>query len=230
MALSLSDPLIKRGLRAGSYYNSLMNEKRMNNNNLCDGHVTIYAASSGAISQKYFDAASRLGEVLADAGMSIMYGGGSTGLMGAMAGAALDAGSQVHGIVPRFLQELEVCHTGLTSLTVVDDMRKRKHLMLKDASAVVTLPGGCGTYEEVFEALTMKRLGQWLGPIVLVNTNGFYDQLNSFLEHAISERFMLRQHSDMWSIVDEPEEVVEALQNAPSWSSEALEFATLRGE
>jgi uncharacterized protein (TIGR00730 family) len=207
-----------------------MKEKSMNNHNLNKGHVTVFAASSGAISEKYFGAAARVGEVLAEAGLSIMYGGGNTGLMGAVAGAALEAGTAVHGIVPRFLKDLEVSHNGLTSLTVVDDMRERKHLMLKDASAVVTLPGGCGTYEEVFEALTLKRLGQWLGPIVLVNTGGFYDQLHRFLEHAISERFMDRQHAEMWSLVDEPEELIDALYNAPAWSSEALEFATLNGD
>jgi len=206
-----------------------MKEQSMNNNNSLDGHVTVFAASSGAISDKYFGAASRLGKVLADAGMSIMYGGGSSGLMGALAGAALDSGASVHGVVPRFLQELEVTHGGLTSLTVVEDMRERKHLMLKDAAAVVTLPGGCGTYEEVFEALTLKRLGQWLGPIVLVNTDGFYDRLNDFLEHAIKERFMDRQHANMWSMVGEPEEVIRALQDAPGWSSDALNFATLSG-
>ena len=94
---------------------------------------------------------------------------------------------------------------------------------------MVTLPGGRGTYEEVFEALTLKRLGQWLGPIVLVNTDGFYDRLNSFLEHAIDERFMHRQHAGMWTMVDEPEEVIEALIAAPRWTRDALNFATVTG-
>jgi uncharacterized protein (TIGR00730 family) len=203
-----------------------MNEKNLNHHNLNGGHVTVFAASSGAIDEIYVKAARHLGEALAHAGLSIMYGAGATGLMGAVAQGSLDAGGGVHGIVPRFLQEMEVTHKGLTSLRVVDDMRERKHLMLKDASAVVTLPGGCGTYEEVFEALTLKRLGQWLGPIVLVNTNGFYDRLNDFLGHAVSERFMDDRHLRMWSVVDEPEQVVDALQQAPRWHSEALEFAT----
>ena len=158
-----------------------------------------------------------------------MYGGGGTGLMGALAKSALRAGTVVHGVVPQFLKDMEVSYNGLTSLTVVDDMRERKHLMLKNAAAVVTLPGGCGTYEEVFEALTLKRLGQWLGPIVLVNTDGFYNGLISFLEHAISERFMNDQHTGLWTIVDEPEEVIGAILNAPKWSSDALGFATVSG-
>lgn len=192
--------------------------------------IAVYAASSGAIAQSYFDAAACAGRVLAGNGLSIIYGGGSTGLMGAMAQAALDAGSEVHGVVPQFLKDLEVSHNALTSLTVVNDMRERKHLMLFESHAVLALPGGCGTYEEVFEALTLKRLGQWLGPIILLNTNGFYDRLVGFLEHAIAERFMAPQHACLWSVVDEPEQIPEALYNAPDWGAEALEFATVSGE
>ena len=188
--------------------------------------VTVYAASSGAISKGYFEAASRVGLALASGGISVVYGGGSTGLMGAVADAALAAAGTVHGIVPRFLKELEVSHGNLTSLTVVDDMRERKHLMIEKSDAVIALPGGCGTYEEVFEALTLKRLGQWLGPIVLLNTNGFYDRLNGFLRHAVDERFMDRRHLDMWTVVDEPDDVIPALRDAPRWSEEALSFAT----
>lgn len=191
--------------------------------------ITVYAASSGAIAHSYFDAASVAGRVLAENGFSIVYGGGSTGLMGAVAQAALDAGSEVHGVVPQFLKDLEVSHNFLTSLTVVNDMRERKHLMLHQSDAVLALPGGCGTYEEVFEALTLKRLGQWLGPVVLLNTNGFYDRLDDFLQHAITERFMAPEHAQMWSIVNEPEYIIEALYNAPAWGTDALKFATLSG-
>lgn len=176
----------------------------------------------------YLDAARRLGEVLAGAGLSVVYGGGSTGLMGAMADAALGAGAEVHGVVPHFLMKLESSHQGLTRMDVVDDMRLRKHLMLERSDAVVTLPGGCGTYEEVFEAMTLKRLGQWLGPIVLVNTLGFYDRFIDFLQHSIRERFMDREHADMWSVVSQPEEVPAALSSAAAWSSDAIRFANVR--
>lgn len=192
--------------------------------------IAVFAASSGAVAQSYHDAAADAGRALAQDCMSIVYGGGGTGLMGAIAQAALDAGSEVHGVVPRFLKDMEVSHTSLTSLTVVDDMRERKHLMLSQSGAVLALPGGCGTYEEVFEALTLKRLGQWLGPIVLLNTNGFYDRLSEFLQHAIAERFMAAQHADMWRVVNEPEQIIEALYNAPAWEADALQFATLSGK
>ena len=189
--------------------------------------VAVYAASSRQLDESYIDAAGRLGAVLANAGMSIVYGGGGTGLMGAMADAALAQGARVHGVVPSFLLQLECAHAGLTGMDIVDDMRERKHRMLAGADALVTLPGGCGTYEELFEALTLKRLGQWTGPIVLVNTRGFYDRLLDFLEHSVSERFMADAHARMWSVVNEPEAVPAALAEAPRWTAAALEFANL---
>jgi uncharacterized protein (TIGR00730 family) len=190
-------------------------------------YVTVYAASSQALAPEYYDAARRVGEILGEAGMSIVFGGGGKGLMGAMADGALAVGAEVHGIVPSFLRDLEVSHPGLTSLDVVDDMRLRKQRMLEGADAVVTLPGGCGTYEEVFEALTFKRLGIWLGPVVLVNTNGFYDLFIEFLRHSVRERFMGEDHATMWTVVREPGEVVEALHSARPWRADALHFANV---
>lgn len=192
--------------------------------------ITVYASSSAALKPVYYDAARRAGEVLAGAGMSIVYGAGGSGLMGSVADGALSKGGKVNGIVPQFLQDLELTHLGLTDLQIVPDMHTRKRLMLKDAHAVVTLPGGCGTYEELFEAFTMKRLGQWMGPIVLVNTAGFYDRLIQFLEHSVEERFMGSSHLKMWSVVDHPEQLIDALRTAPVWSSDALYFANVTEE
>jgi uncharacterized protein (TIGR00730 family) len=203
----------------------------MTKKNLLDSHhvkmVTVYASSSAALKPVYYDAARRLGEILALAGKSIIYGAGGGGLMGAMADGALSKNGEVFGVVPGFLQDLELTHRGLTGLKVVGDMRMRKHLMLQDSHAVVTLPGGSGTYEELFEALTMKRLGQWVGPIIIINTNGFYDGLLEFLGHSVAERFMGRSHLNMWSVVDEPEQVLAAIDNAYVWESDALEFANV---
>jgi len=207
-------------------YNITMNEK----NNLDTHHVktvTVYASSSAALKPIYYDAAMRMGEILALSGKSIVYGAGGRGLMGALADGALSKDGEVRGVVPTFLQDLELTHRGLTSLKVVGDMRERKHLMLQHSDAVVTLPGGSGTYEELFEALTMKRLGQWVGPVIIVNTNRFYDRLLEFLEHSVSECFMGRSHLKMWSVVDEPEQVLEAIANADEWNSDALEYANV---
>lgn len=190
--------------------------------------VTVYAASSRALHPDYTDAAARLGRILAENGMEILYGGGSAGLMGAMADAALADGARVHGIIPDFLQNVEAGHQGLTSLEVVPDMHVRKARMLDKSDAVVTLPGGCGTFEELFEVLTFKRLGQFLGPIVLVNTRGYYDTLVKFLDQSVAEHFMNEHHLKMWQVVDEPEEVPEALTRAEPWSDDAVRFAAVR--
>jgi len=187
--------------------------------------VTVYAASSQALSPDYINAAGRLGRTLADAGITIIYGGGGHGLMGAMADAALQGGAKVHGIIPEFLTRVEAGHQKLTSLEIVEDMRTRKAKMLEHADAVVALPGGCGTFEELFEAMTLKRLGQFLGPIVLINTGGYYDRLLEFLHHSVDEHFMNRTHLKMWQSVDEPEQVLDALGQAPAWSANAIAHA-----
>lgn len=203
----------------------------MTEKNRIDTHhvkmVTVYASSSSALKPAYYDAARRLGEVLAAAGKSIIYGAGGKGLMGAVADGALGKNGKVYGVVPEFLEDLELTHRGLTGLKVVKGMRVRKQLMLEDSDAVVTLPGGSGTYEELFEALTLKRLGRWVGPIILVNTNGFYDGLLQFLNYSIDERFMGSSHLKMWSVVNEPEEVLEAIEDSHEWGADALQFANV---
>jgi uncharacterized protein (TIGR00730 family) len=190
--------------------------------------VTVYASSSNALAESYYDAASRLGTVLGQAGVDIVYGGGGVGLMRAMADTALSEGAHVHGVIPDFLNTVEHGHKSLSRLEVVSDMRERKHRMLVDSDAVVSLPGGSGTFEEVFEVLTLKRLGVYFGPIVLVNTNRYFDRFVDFLEHSVSERFMSEQHLQMWSVVDQPEGVWEAMHSAPGWSSDARKFAAVR--
>jgi len=137
--------------------------------------VCVYCASSSRSPEIYLEAAARLGRALAEAGMGIVYGGSSLGSMGRMAEAALAAGGKVTGVLPQFMDELEWGHRNLTELRVVDDMHERKRTMLELADAVVALPGGCGTLEELFEAITWKRLGLFFGPVVLVNVNGFFD-------------------------------------------------------
>ncbi len=142
------------------------------------------------------------------AGCTVVYGGGRAGSMGALAEGALAAGGRVVGVIPKFMMDLEWGHDDLTELHVVEDMRTRKHEMLTRASAVVALAGGTGTLEELFEAITLKRLGLFLGPIVLVNTGGYYDPLLAQLAAAIDGRFMDERHGRMWTVVAEPEDVL----------------------
>jgi uncharacterized protein (TIGR00730 family) len=190
--------------------------------------VTVYASSSGALSPAYYVAAEHLGTVLGQAGLDIIYGGGGCGLMGAMADRALAEGSHVHGVIPDFLNTVEHGHNGLSRLDVVCDMRERKHRMVENSDAVISLPGGSGTLEEVFEVITLKRLGLFLGPIILVNTLGYFDRLDAFLRHAVSERFMAENHLDMWMTIEEPGQVIRALHEAAEWSADARQFAAVR--
>ncbi len=190
--------------------------------------VCVYCASSERTPAIYHEAAARLGRHLAGEGFGIVYGGGASGSMGRMACAALEAGGKVTGVLPRFIDELELGYISLTERHLVDNMHQRKLLMLELSDAVVALPGGCGTFEELLEAITWKRLGLFLGPIAIVNVNGFYDPLADLLGRAIHEHFMDEKHGAMWSMVAEPEEVADALRAAPPWSAAARAFAVPR--
>jgi hypothetical protein len=187
--------------------------------------VCVYCASSEKCPPVYHDAATRLGAVLADAGYTVVYGGGATGSMGAVANGALARGGRVVGVLPRFMAELEWGHDRISELHLVDDMRTRKHEMLSRSQGVVALPGGSGTLEELLEAISLKRLGLYLGPIVLVNTKRYFDPLLALLVTAVAERFMDERHLAMWQVVDEPEQVPAELANAAPWSEDARSFA-----
>ena len=189
--------------------------------------VCVYCASSGSSHPEYREAAFRLGESLAQRGITVIYGGGARGSMGALADGALSKSGRVVGILPRFMSDLEWGHRGLSELQLVEDMRTRKHLMLAGAQAAVALPGGCGTLEELLEAITLKRLGLFLGPIVLVNTRGFFRPLLELLSHAVAEHFMDARHALMWHVVAHPEEVPDALEHAHTWTAEARSFAAI---
>jgi uncharacterized protein (TIGR00730 family) len=190
--------------------------------------ICVYAASSQQTDAVYREAAFQLGRELATAGCSVVYGGGSAGSMGAIANGALAAGGEVIGILPRFMADLEWGHPGLTHLELVEDMRERKHKLLADSDAVVALPGGCGTLEELFEAITLKRLGLYFNPIVLLNTKGFYAPLQAFMQQVIGERFMNPGHAAMWSLVDAPDQVLPRIRATPKWREDAREYAVVR--
>jgi uncharacterized protein (TIGR00730 family) len=190
--------------------------------------ICVYCASSRRCDPVYHEAAYRVGEVLAENGFGVVYGGGISGSMGAVADGALARGGTVRGILPRFMMDLEWGHPRLTELRIVEDLRIRKHLMLSGSHGVVALPGGCGTLEELFEALTLKRLGLYVHPIVLLNTRNYFAPLIALLEHAVEEQFMGKQHLAMWQVVAEPEEIPHALATAPPWSEAAREFAAVR--
>jgi len=190
--------------------------------------VTVYCASSNQVHPEFHQAAFRMGQLLARARITVVYGGGRIGSMGQLAEGALSEGGYVVGVIPNFMAEIEWGHTGVNELLVVDDMHGRKRIMLERADAVIALPGGCGTFEELLEALTLKRLGIFHKPIVLVNTRGYFNALRDLLRQCVAERFMSEQHMAMWQMVDEPEDVLPAIEAAPAWGSEARGFAALK--
>ena len=191
--------------------------------------ICVYAASSAHCDRAYIDAARQLGHTLARERCTIVYGGGAIGLMGALADGALAEGGEVVGIIPRFMTEVEWQHPRVANLDVVEDMRERKHRLLTGSDAVIALPGGCGTLEELFEAITLKRLGLYFNPIVLLNILDFYAPLQAFMTRVIEQRFMNREHAEMWSLVDRVDEVLPRIRSTPRWREDARQFAAARG-
>jgi len=191
-------------------------------------NVCVFCGSSSACDDHYLAAAAELGALLVENGYSITYGGGSLGPMGFLADAALAKGGSVTGVIPEFMCEVEWDHKGLTKLIVTDSMHSRKHRMVSESDAVIAMPGGCGTMEELLEVITLKRLGKFTGPVVFVNTNGFFKPLIDQLEKCISENFMDPRHRGMWNVVDSPVDVIHALENAEPWHSNAIEFAAIK--
>lgn len=190
--------------------------------------ICVYAASSAQVHSEFQAAAFAMGEEIALAGHSLVYGGGSTGLMGAVADGALKHGGEVIGILPKFMADLEWGHPGLTQLQLVEDMRERKHRLLADSDAVIALPGGCGTLEELFEAITLKRLGIYFNPIVLLNTRNFYAPLQMFMNQVIAQKFMNPEHTAMWSLEDTAADVLPRILGTPKWREDARNYAVVR--
>jgi uncharacterized protein (TIGR00730 family) len=187
--------------------------------------VCVFCASSRQCDPFYAAAARDLGTSLAASGITIVTGGGSTGLMGAVADGALGAGGKVIGVLPRFMNTHEVAHQGLTRLHLVDGMHDRLAAMLEESDAFVALPGGCGTLEELFFVLTRKRLGLASRPLVIVNIRGYFDPCIAMLDRCISERFMDARHADMWRVVSSVPEVQAAIESSPGWDRAHSAFA-----
>ena len=189
--------------------------------------ICVFCASSSKVDARYFEATKVLAQELVSKDVTIVYGGGSYGLMGCLADTALGYGGKVIGILPRFMQKVEWGHKNLTELVLVKDMHERKKLLIQDVDAVVALPGGCGTLEELMEVITLKRLGKFTKPIVILNTDNFYYHLKEMLQKMIDEHFMRNEHNAIWQFVCSPEEVIPAIENAPHWDSDAINFAAV---
>ena len=189
--------------------------------------VCVYCASSTKIDSDYFEAARELGTLLGKRHIRLINGAGGIGLMSATADAVLAAGGEVTGVIPHFMVEQGWQHKGLTEMIEVENMHQRKQKMADLSDAVIALPGGCGTLEELLEIITWKQLGLYLNPIVILNTNGFFDPLLAMLQRAMDENFMRQQHGTIWHVASTPQEAVELIHTIPVWDSSIRKFAAI---
>jgi len=190
-------------------------------------YICVYCASSTQINPVYFDAAEKLGKLLSDNNLQLVYGGGSVGLMGRIADTVLQNGGKVTGVIPQFMCEQEWDHNGLTELIVTKTMHERKEKMAFMSDAAVALPGGCGTFEELLEVITWKQLGIFTKPIIIVNIDGYYNPLIEMLNKAIEGKFMHDMHRNIWTVVSSAEEVIPAIVNAPKWDKSVRKLAAI---
>ena len=175
--------------------------------------VCVYGASSSTLEKIYYEEAEHLGELLARNGHSIVFGGGREGLMGAIARGVYANGGDITGIAPKFFDEPGILYENCTEMLFTETMRERKQLMEEKSDACIVLPGGIGTFEEFFEILTLKQLGQSERAIVLLNTNGYFEPMQALLQHASDKGFMSKNCLGLYSFADSPEEAVAALKN-----------------
>ncbi len=187
----------------------------------------MYCASSSKVKPAYFEATKQLAKSFTEAGLSVVYGGGSIGLMGQLADSMLETGGKITGIIPGFMCEQEWNHTGLSELIMTETMHERKEKMAAMADAAVALPGGCGTLEELLEVITWKQLGIYSKPIIIVNLDGYFDSLIAMLHRAIDENFMREQHREIWQVVNHPHDVIPAMEKAKIWDESVRKFAAI---
>ena len=176
--------------------------------------ICVYCGAGNGENPAYAEAASNLGAAIAGAGIRLVYGGGSIGLMGRVARAALDAGGEVTGIIPRFLEKREEMFTDVSDLVVTEDMHERKMLMFDKAEAFVALPGGIGTLEELVEQMTWIQLGQHKKPVLLANIAQFWQPLIELLDHMREEQFIRQAMDVSYLVTDQVSDIVPMLQRA----------------
>lgn len=176
--------------------------------------ICVYCGSGSGTNPAHPEAARILGRAMAEAGVRLVYGGGSVGLMGIIARATLDAGGEVTGIIPRFLERREILMQDLTETIVTEDMHERKMLMYERADAFVALPGGVGTLEELVEQMTWAQLGQHEKPVLLANIDGFWDAFIHLLEQMRSEKYIRSEFEVSCLVANHAADILPALQQA----------------
>ena len=179
--------------------------------------IVVYGASSADVEPVFKDAAYGLGGLIASAGKTLVSGAGSTGLMAAVENGALDAGGKAIGIIPKFMVDNGWLHEGLTEVIVTETMHERKRMMSKMADAVIALPGGTGTFEELFEIITWKMLGLFVKPVIILNTDHYYEPLLEMLERTAERGFMNPVFKRLWAVADTPQDALELVDSISDW-------------
>ncbi len=189
--------------------------------------IAVYCASSTQIDECYFKDARRLGNLMADKGITLVNGAGNMGLMAESADGCLEKGGKAIGVIPTFMIGEGWCHNGMTQIIETADMHERQAKMAEMTDAGIFLPGGCGTFAELSELITWKQLGLYLKPIILLNTKGYFDSLLNTLHQAITENFMRPVHADIWKVAPTPEEALRMALETPLWDTSIRRFAKI---
>lgn len=189
--------------------------------------VCVFCASSKQIAKDYLDAAFNVGRILASQNITIVYGGGYVGSMGELAKSVIENKGCIIGIIPKFMIEMEWGNPHITEMIVVETIAQRKKKLIENVDAVIALPGGTGTLEELSEIISLKKLCLFTKPIIILNTNGFYNHLLLFLEQMISENFIRPEHRQLFEVALNPEEIIEKIEKSPKWESSAINLAAL---
>lgn len=187
--------------------------------------LTIYCASSKIVDSCYFTDAEKVATMCAKNKIKVVYGGGSVGLMGKIADTILQHKGEIKGVIPEFMVNIEWAHPKISEMAIVKDMHQRKELLIENSDAVLALPGATGTIEELFAVISLKRLGKFNKPIIILNTNHFYDTLIDFMEQMISEKFLRNEHKKLWRIIASPGQLMEALNQKEDWPEDAIKLA-----
>ncbi|MSQ59017.1 MAG: TIGR00730 family Rossman fold protein [Betaproteobacteria bacterium] len=184
--------------------------------------ICVFCGANAGARPVFAEATKELGALIARRGMGVVYGGGNVGLMGILAGAALEAGGEVIGVIPKRLVDRELAHTGVSALHIVPTMHERKALMADLSDAFIALPGGFGTLDEIFEILTWAQMGIHSKPCGVLNVDGFFDSLMAFLDRAVEEGLLQLRNRNLFAIASDPGELIRMLDIRASHRTEEV--------
>lgn len=189
--------------------------------------VAVFCASSNKAGKIFREAAESVAVFLARHQIEVYYGGGKDGLMGVLANAVIREKGKIIGVQPAFMKAQGWFHPGISELILVNTMAERKEYFFRMAEAVIALPGGCGTLDELLEAITLKQLGLFNHSVVILNTADFFNPLLNQLEKMIAEHFIRDEHRKIWQVIHDPSELPEALNSGNDWSPEHIRLAQI---